>query len=190
MRPRIIKSCFILLGAILFGGERADGLAQNSNEPAIPFDAAKLRDQSLWTRVNKEPYYIASKFDLQCRLPTREDYEAERKRNPHASTFITVYVNPVGKESMLSVKSVPFPQGSVIIKEKRERGPEPGAPLLYTLMIKREPGYNPPAGDWEFAVASGENGRIQARGKIENCTTCHLEKSGQDYVFRPYVETK
>jgi hypothetical protein len=188
MRKHNIKSYLIVAAGILYGGWCV--AAQNPNEPVIPFDAEKLRDQKLWIRVNDDPYYIASKVDLQCMLPTRGDYEAERKRNPHASTFITVFVNPIGKAAMLSSEPVRYPQGSVIVKEKRVKESTVGAPLLYTLMIKREPGYNPTTGDWEFAVASGEDGRIQARGKIENCMTCHLEKSRQDYVFRPYANTK
>ncbi len=50
-----------------------------------------------------------------------------------------------------------FPKGSVIVKEKMAPHSEGSTPLLYTIMIKRERGYNPPFGDWEFEVASGDS---------------------------------
>jgi hypothetical protein len=101
---------------------------------------------------------------------------------------------------MFSTEATRFPKGSVIVKEKIEKpldarglivGPkkplEDLRPSLYTIMIKREPGYNPAAADWEFAVASGKDFRIEASGKIESCQTCHLEKRDQDFVFRSYL---
>lgn len=167
------------------------------------FDATKLKDTTLWIQVNEKPYYLASHVDILCRIASREDFESERKRNPHASTYITVYVNKIGREAMFATGQPRFPEGSVIVKEKIEKPLSPDGynigppksleglkPSLYTLMIKREPGYNPAAGDWEFAVASGKEGRIEASGKLESCQACHLEKRDQDFVFRSYLKSK
>jgi Cytochrome P460 len=107
---------------------------------------------------------------------------------------------------MLSTDPLPFPEGSVIVKEKIEKpldaqgfktnlekkieNRSADLPSLYTIMIKREPGYNSEVGDWEFAVASGKDGRIEASGKLESCQACHLEKRAQDFVFRSYLKSK
>jgi hypothetical protein len=56
-----------------------------------------------------------------------------------------------------------------------------------TIMIKREPGYNPTVGDWEFSVASGDGMQLQASGKLENCQACHITKTDSDFIFRPYL---
>jgi len=154
------------------------------------FDASELKDKTLWAQVNTKPYYISSAADALCRAPTRGDYEAERKRNPHAATYITVYVNQVGREAMFAKEPRRFAEGSVIVKEKVGMYSEGRSPLLYTLMIKREPGYNPAVGDWEFSVASGNGTRIEASGKLENCQTCHIMKRDSDFVFRPYLKSK
>ena len=151
------------------------------------FEATKLKDRTVWTQVNVEPYYISSALDALCRAPTSGDYESERKRNPHAATFITVYVNNIGREAMFSKESQRFPEGSVIVKEKI--GSEDRATLLYTLMRKREPGYNPVVGDWEFSVVAGNGTELEANGKLENCQACHIRKRDSDFIFRPYLKS-
>jgi len=140
-----------------------------------------------WTQVNSEPYYISSKVDLRCVAPKPGDYEAERKLNPHASTYITVFVNPAGTFAMFANWPQTFPKGSVIVKQKYDRNSQTGTPILSTVMVKREPGYNPEAGDWEFAVVSGDGKSVEARGKLGNCMSCHASRRNEDFVFRSYL---
>jgi hypothetical protein len=172
--------------AIAFMGQQTQSAVRES----FGFNAAKLKDKTLWTQVNEKPYYISSLADALCRAPTRQDYQFERKQNPHAATYITVYVNNAGRKAMFSKELRRFPEGSVIVKEKVGRYLEGSAPLLYTIMIKRERGYNPTVGDWEFSVATGDGNQIQASGKLENCQGCHIRKPDSDFVFRPYVISK
>ena len=79
-----------------------------------------------------------------------------------------------------------FPQGSIIVKEKLldESG---GKVELLTAMIKREPGFYPASGDWEYLVLDGEGATVEARGKLENCQSCHSTKKETDYLFRSYL---
>ena len=161
---------------------------QSATAEVSRFDAAKLKDKTLWTQVNAEPFYISAAADALCRAPTRQDYEVERRQNPHVGTYITVYVNNAGRGAMFSKEPGRFPEGSVIVKEKVGHYSEGRAVLLYTLMTKREQGYNPEVGDWEFSVASGDGSRIEASGKLENCQRCHVTKQASDFVFRPYLK--
>jgi|CXWL01.1.fsa_nt_gi hypothetical protein len=149
-----------------------------------------LDDRSVWHKVNAKPYYISSTLNVLCAAPTPVRVDEERKRNPHASTAITVFVNEVGQAAMFSEPAVTFPVGSTIVKQKFDPNREPDKPLLYTVMIKREPGFNPDAGDWEFAVISGDGREIQARGALANCIACHTPQKANDFVFRGYVERK
>jgi hypothetical protein len=160
------------------------GLKQTKYDDDLGFDVAILAG---WTKVNPEPYYISSHVDLLCVAPKAANYETERKRNPHASTFITVFVNSAGKFAMFANPSQPFPEGSVIVKQKYDHSSHNGTPILSTVMIKREPGYNPAAGDWEFAVVSGDGKSVEARGKLGNCLNCHASRRDQDFVFRSYL---
>jgi len=203
MRERNLKRLFAGLGVVALAVALSSPKAQNAIGKKFRFDATKLKDKTIWTQVNERPYYLSSYVDTLCRIASREDFESVRKRNPHASTYITVYVNNISRGAMFATGAPRFPEGSVIVKEKIEKPLSPDGynmgpkerlenlkPSLYTLMIKREPGYNPAAGDWEFAVASGKDGRIEAGGKLESCQACHLEKRDQDFVFRSYLKSR
>lgn len=180
----------VALAAVVLVPVLAVRQTQSAAPDGFHFEAAKLKDKTLWTPVNPDPYYISSALDALCRAPTRGNYEIERKRNPHAAAFITVYVNNVGREAMFAKQLGSFPEGSVIVKEKIGITAEGRTPLLYTLMIKRPSGYNPAVGDWEFAVVSGNGTQVEATGKLENCQGCHMAKGNSDFVFRPYFKSK
>ena len=156
---------------------------------SFTFDAATLKDKTLWTQVNAEPYRLSVSVDMLCRAPTAKDYEPERKRNPHAASFITVYVNNIGREAMFAKEVRRFPEGSVIVKQKISTHFEGSKPLLYTIMRKRAAGYNPAVGDWEFAVVGPNGTELQAIGKLDTCQACHQGKRDSDHVFRPYLKT-
>lgn len=147
------------------------------------FDAAKLKDRNTWIQVNDAPYQMPAAVAALC-APG-----ALVPQNPHASAYITVYVNKVGRESMFAKQAQRFPEGSIIVKEKFN-SPEDRKPLLYTIMRKRATGYNPKVGDWEFSVVGPNGTELQATGKLENCQGCHLGKSEADFVFRPYVTSQ
>ena len=154
------------------------------------FDAATLTDTSLWTKVNNTPYRVGAQADALCRIPGPADYEEERKTQPHAGTYITVYVNNIGRKSMFAQKVKQFPEGSIIVKQKIGNPVEGSKPLLYTIMRKRERGYNPTVGDWEFAVVGANGTELQAIGKLGNCQSCHTDKSKSDFIFRSYLQVE
>ena len=91
---------------------------------------------------------------------------------------------------MFSKTAKVFPVGSVVVKEKKERRQESQQPILYTVMTKREKGYNPTVGDWEFSVVSGDGKTLQAEGRLDNCQACHLTKPESDFIFRSYLQNK
>lgn len=165
------------------------GRATRGTNDKFTFDAANLKDTSVWTKVNDEPYRMGPPVAILCGIPTRESVESERKKNPHAQSYITVYVNNAGKEAMFAKQPQAFPVGSVIVKRKIANTIESSDPLLYTLMRKREAGYNPRLGDWEFAVVAANGKDIQGIGKLANCQSCHIQKRDSDFVFRPYLKS-
>lgn len=102
------------------------------------------------------------------------------------SKFVTVYVNEIGQRAMLHQRKPTFPQGSTIVKEKLAQ-PHSNTPELLTVMHKRERGYNPGGGDWEYLVLDGAGARVQAQGKLQNCQSCHTQWKGTDFVSRAYL---
>jgi hypothetical protein len=172
----------VLVCVVALASRRTESAAD-----AFSFDAAKLKDRTAWTQVNDKPYYISSRVNIQCVAPTAKDYERERT-NPHMSTYITVYVNNIGRTAMFAKNPEQFPVDSIIVKEKIKDS-ETRQPVLYTIMRKRERGYNPKLGDWEFSVVGPNGTEVQGTGKLENCQSCHVNVSDSDFVFRSYVNS-
>jgi hypothetical protein len=56
--------------------------------------------------------------------------------------------------------------------------PAPGPTFA---MAKRDPGFFPQGGDWEYIVL-GADGRLEDRGKLALCARCHAEGNA-DRVF-------
>jgi hypothetical protein len=164
-------------------------LRSRSKEPARPADDTQTAGDKLiagykqWTRVNPKPALVLAQVSQLCGRPT----STPASSSPHGpDKYITVYVNEIGRHAMMEERTPHFPQGSVIVKEKLKT-PESTTPELLTVMIKRERGYNPESGDWEYMVVDGNGQSVQARGKLENCQSCHLMEKNTDYVSRAYL---
>jgi hypothetical protein len=147
--------------------------------PQPSIDVSDLNNRTKWYKVNQVPYSISQPFNPD-RIATRQS------KNPHDRKAITVYVNKIGTEAMMSAKSMLFPTGAVIVKKKVDPQSVDSAALLYTVMIKNELAFNPKAGGWEFAVVSGNPPQLQSRGDLASCMECHLKQNRDDYVFRTY----
>jgi hypothetical protein len=50
-------------------------------------------------------------------------------------------------------------------------------------MVKRQPGFDPAGGDWEYLVVA-PTGEIEARGRLPGCARCHAEAPAAG-VFGP-----
>jgi hypothetical protein len=182
-----------LLIIIFLGGMWACGslsseklkLAASGPATAQPSGAELIEGYRRWRRVNPEPAIFHSQIAALCAAPTATQKKME-SGNPHLDKFITVYVNDTGRRAMMEEKSPRFPQGSIIVKEKLPTR-ESSSPELLTVMIKREAGYNPENGDWEYMALDGAGKEVQARGKLESCQACHLMVKDTDYVSRNYL---
>jgi hypothetical protein len=150
-----------------------------------------------WTLVNPEPVMMDRITSQLCAMPThgaRVVRAPDPNRNkfrynpvdPHQNKFISVYVNENGREAMMTRLSPEFPQGSLIVKEKLG-SKESRTPELLTVMLKREKGYNPKSGDWEYMVVDGAASQIVERGRLSSCNVCHIAYSSTDYVTRQYL---
>ncbi len=188
----LIKICaatiVLLIGIIGFScSYNAEMQTTNSSKtPERIVDATgEIANYKSWTKVNKEPEIVTSKLAAQCARLTEAQTDADAK-NPHNDKFITVYINDIGKDEMMTKKSPQFPLGTVIVKEKLTTAESKEAELL-TVMIKREQNYNPAVGDWEFLTFNSAGTETTARGKLENCQACHLVEKSTDFVSRRYL---
>lgn len=152
--------------------------------------------------VTKEPHQVIDPILTLCVAPTSPDVLNQRMKrgdNPHENYAIQVYVTENGRAMMESGRGI-YPVGTVILKEKQliqvkaansnDAAPAVVQPQLFTGMLKREAGYNPECGDWEFFVVDGAATKLQARGKIDSCSACHQEYKQTDFVTRAYMPKK
>lgn len=154
-----------------------------------PAQISEIRGYREWAKVNPQPVPIVSKVvAIMCARPTAVDREHDVS-SPHADKLITVYVNELGRQAMMNELKPTFAVGSVIVKEKlaREKKGERDEPELLTVMIKRERGFNPAVGDWEFMATNGAGTKVDARGKLESCQACHAMMKETDFVSRSYL---
>ncbi len=156
--------------------------AAEKSAPALPKELSAYKS---WKRVTPKPLRLPDPTAALCAMP------APASINPHRQFWFNVFVNKPGEAAMSRAKSPTFPVGSVIVKEKLKAATAK-APSLRTIMIKREEGFDPKAGDWEYLVI-GEKGEV-TRDRIgtgepvfAHCRSCHEKVKDSDYVFRTYL---
>ncbi len=179
----------MLLGALWavtsFSAFQEIGVESLVSANAQRSDSFVVEGYKQWTRVNPIPAVFHSQIAIQC-APVTTGQSKMEEGNPHRDKFITVYVNDIGRHAMMEEKVPRFPQGSVIVKEKLP-SKDSSAPELLTVMTKREPGYDPQNGDWEYMALDGSGKSVQARGRLESCQACHMMVKATDYVSRNYL---
>ena len=169
---------------ILLAGCSFNGLQEETSPPVINIvpvsfiEKNDLKNYRAWTKVNPKPAVFGGAARFLCYVPGQYSYLSE-----HQGKFITVYVNETGKSEMLTKKNPAFPVGTVIVKQKMKTE-NPKTTELSTVMVKREAGYNPGNGDWEYAVIDAGVTKTTGEGKIEHCQKCHMMVSETDFVFR------
>lgn len=173
------------------------GCAQPSAEPTCqkpsPTENGEEIDFAGWSIVGGLPYPVSLEAPRLCDInpPGIVGYEpksvGQKRRGPHDQPAIVVRVNAVGFDTFRARES-PLPVGTVIVKEKHDTTDAKGLPKEYGAMIKREPGYDPTRGDWEYVyVVRGPEKKV-TRGHLDSCIYCHVRQMEQDYVFRTYMK--
>jgi hypothetical protein len=107
------------------------------------------------------------------------------KDNRPRHSFGVVYANDIALEGMNTTPRLNFRTGAILVREKLSQ-PGSKTPELLAAMIKREPGFNPAANDWEFLVLNGPATKIRNRSKKGACFECH--KSQHDFVYGNYEQ--
>jgi len=169
-------------------------VAANAAQPDTPpgylaFDSAQdVANYREWTVVNPEPYDAGSRVAALCAPLNRIDPNDPHitRRSPGGTAYIKVWVNESAKAPMLTQREPRFPVGSIIVKEKLPDAAT-AEPELLTVMIKRNRGFNPEVGDWEFLVFNGHATTVVERGRLARCQECHVPTASTDYVFRDYL---
>lgn len=93
-----------------------------------------------------------------------------------------VYANDLARKAYFAEAPQVFPLGSIFVREKLSEATST-KPELLAVMIKREKGFNPSAGDWLFLTVSGAATEVKQRTKRGACLECHESAWERDFVF-------
>jgi len=141
------------------------------------------------TRVTQKPYRVWTPTPGSACAPAAVPFVRNPDaHNPHREHWIHVLVSPGGTNAMTTGKGT-YPVDTVILKQKFLDVGGTNTEF-FTGMRKREQGYNPDLGDWEFFTLDRSGSKVTARGKIDSCMDCHTKYKATDFVARRYLTTK
>lgn len=103
----------------------------------------------------------------------------------HKFHFGVIYANDLAKMEFDKEKPL-FPIGAIIVREKNETETSK-MPVSVIAMVKREIGFSPKTGDWEFFTFNGADLNLQKRETKGDCANCHIQAEKTDWVFRDYL---
>jgi hypothetical protein len=119
-------------------------------------------------------------------IPAKEEKEPKNPHEKGVKTFARVFANELAISEIY--KDAPrFPEGAIIVREKLLNA-EDTKPELVTVMVKREKGFSPKTGDWEYLVIEGGLDKIKSREKTGSCSKCHAAAGQTDFVFKTYLK--
>jgi len=144
-----------------------------------PNAAATATRGQQFVRVTDRPFHILARRQIACAAANAS------VPNPHGDHWIDVFVTENGAATIRSGKGT-YRQGTIILKQKFA-DPEGKKTDLFTGMLKREQGYHPEVGDWEFFVLNSNRTQVTALGRIESCIGCHAGFKIHDFVSRDYL---
>lgn len=179
MRELIVVVALVMVGIALLQVQPTNDTADEETHSPTPAEIAANLDQLY--RVTDTPFGMDFSAAQLC-LPPLDDGGPP---DPHANYYCHVFINDVGLPTMKTGKGE-YPVGTVIVKQKF-KDPAGKRTELFTLMRKREDGYDPDHGNWEYSTVDQTATGILSLGRTESCIDCHSDYAETDYVTRKYV---
>lgn len=192
------KAAFLVVGLIgCIVGCKEPSLGRNLagsakiDEGAVLSAIAGYRD---WHKINKVRFPVKNSAAARCVQSSAASGAdphavAPSPKNPNDMSYMNVFVSDGGviplEKLQAESRSITFPFGTVFVKE-RYSAPEQDLPDVLTVMVKRGFEYNSDAGNWEFAVVSGDGLKVLEFGRLKNCASCHAQSKAHDYVKGGY----
>ena len=168
------------------GGQgAAAGEGGSAGEASASPTVSEIMDSyRTWEPQTPEPMPISSYIFGLCRLPTLAEQEFAESEHGR-ERYLQNWANAEAMAGIARRGAPPFAPGSVIVKEKYvPSGSELKLELVaVAMMIKREQGFAPAHGDWDYAYYEPELGMIQTQEQSDYCSGCHVAVSSTDFVF-------
>lgn len=170
---------------LAIAGLFAVGFGVAAATPAAAPNPAEGIDYAKFTAVNEKPIQVEMRLLTLCSVRVGEK-EIKDTFGPHLGGGVKYFLNAEAEKAVKADPKAAMPVGAIIVKEKLKLADGKATKLTaYGAMVKREKGYDPEHGDWEYVYAdlSGATPKIE-RGKIESCARCHAIAKERDYLYR------
>jgi hypothetical protein len=165
------------------GGQAAIGGEGGSVEMVeIPTTSEIMDSYRTWQPQSPEPLPISAYIFGLCRLPTLPEREFAESEHGDGR-YLQDWANPAAVAGIARRGAPPFAAGSVIVKEKYAASGAGLELVAVAMMIKREQGFAPARGDWDYAYYEPELGMIQTKEQSDYCSGCHVAAAETDFVF-------
>ena len=154
--------------------------AAPTDEPLLKM----VKERSKLERLTPEPKKVNSRFALQCAPLTKEQAAEQAKLRlvpGHEASSVHVYASAAAAQSYFDPWGK-FSEGSLLLKEKLATKEDKSQG--FTGMLKREAGYFPEGGDWEYFTVDGSAAKIIERGKMASCAECHGSYASGDFITK------
>jgi hypothetical protein len=166
----ILAFVTLTLAALAFVLSTSDG-----TDPQL----VTLTDVQHLTKVTAQPLVMSQTVAALC--VATPQYSGP---TAHAWKFFDIYASK-DAAAVVQTGQGTYPVGAVVLKRKYSDA-SGKTTELYTGMLKREKGYNPVSGDWEYFILSSDGKIVQKQGKLADCMACHAAYSSSDYITRDY----
>jgi hypothetical protein len=169
------------------GGSSGQGAVAGEGGAAVEMDhipsISEITDSyRTWQPQSPEPVAISAYIFGLCRLPTLPEQQFAESEHGH-ERYLQDWANAAAVAGIARRGVPPFAPGSVIVKEKYVASGTGRELVAIAMMIKRESGFEPAHGDWDYAYYEPELGVVQTKAQSDYCSGCHLGASETDFVF-------
>jgi hypothetical protein len=172
-----------LQGGVAGASDEAGGAGGAAGGSATLDVATILNSYRSWEPQTPEPVNVSGYIFGLCRLPTLAEQVFLQSEHGDGR-YLQDWANPAAVAGIAARGAPAFAAGSVIVKEKYAELPDSEADLVAIgLMIKREAGFNPAHGDWDYAYFEPALGVVQTEEQSTYCAGCHSGASATDHVY-------
>lgn len=164
------------------GGQAGEGetAGAGGGPSGDPLEDAR-REYRSWETLSDSPISISIEIAGLCRLPTAAE-DAFVASEHGDRLYLLDWLNPEAAEGFEAGGAAPFPVGAAIVKEKLVLMGSDYELSALGLMVKREAGFDPSNGDWEFGYWNENSGMLSGTEENAYCGGCHAS-STTDFVF-------
>jgi hypothetical protein len=134
-----------------------------------------------WTKRTEVPVNISTEIFTLCRGPTAAE-QAFVESEHGDDLYLLDWLNVEAASGFEAAAAKPFPAGAAIVKEKLVRTGDDYELVALGIMVKRDAGFDPPRGDWEFGYWNADSGMGSGAEENAYCGGCHAG-SATDFVF-------